>query len=745
MKKIISLLLTLVLLITLVSFSTLNASATNGVQSKINDLVAVYPTGSYFTRSGNAFDDAGCTYPAYDCEDSMSEIPSRGGLPSGRDILNMGIGNGHSCNGFVTYCFGYIFGQNWRTATVVSSPSVGDAVHMKWKSTGGNHYFIYLGEDATYYYIYHSNGDSGTTNKVLYNYALAKSKVSIQKIYHATSYDSVFNSQQTPSPTYSTFAEGMYYIKNNYDGLYLSVNGCKDAQTQNVGTWQLSFPSVNEPVEFQMNFINVNSNGAYKLRPELCVSRVINSYGNTVSSGCNVNIYDDLGETSEWWYFEKVSGGYVIRNVMNTSCAMTVESNQNVIVQTYTGSNNQIWSVQSTVAYDANGGYGAPSMQVKNYDEELILSTTHPTRDGYVFLGWSENPNSTYPAYYAGSSFTYNRNTTLYAVWAPAAYTVTFTDYNGVVLKTETVPYGGSATPPANPTSEGYTFSYWDTPYTNVTTDIVTTAVYATSSYTVTFMDWDNTVISTQTVAYGSAAIAPVPPYHSGCTFIEWDVDYSNITSDLTVTARYYSRIYEVRSQEDFDGRVCILYRVDDENISWRAAKEFCEANGGHLLTVSDENEQADIDSLNIEGVPLWLGASDEDQDGIWEWVTGEPFEYTYWLQGEPNYMDGVEMYLGTFPFEWNDFNEANANIKGFIMEIDSINTEEESCRLIGEVNGDGIVNSLDAAQVLKHDAQLITLAGEGLAAADVNGDGVVNSLDAAQILKFDAQLITEF
>ncbi|MBE6678837.1 MAG: hypothetical protein E7597_08600, partial [Ruminococcaceae bacterium] len=33
----------------------------------------------------------------------------------------------------------------------------------------------------------------------------------------------------------------------------------------------------------------------------------------------------------------------------------------------------------------------------------------------------------------------------------------------------------------------------------------------------------------------------------------------------------------------------------------------------------------------------------------------------------------------------------------------------------------------------------------EGLAVADVNGDGTVNSLDAAQILKYDAKLITEF
>ncbi len=79
-------------------------------------------------------------------------------------------------------------------------------------------------------------------------------------------------------------------------------------------------------------------------------------------------------------------------------------------------------------------------------------------------------------------------------------------------------------------------------------------------------------------------------------------------------------------------------------------------------------------------------------------------------------------------------------------ISADDLGSEDEPVTTItGDVNADGTVNSLDGAQVLKHDAELITLEGEGLAAADVNGDGTVNSLDAAQILKYDAQLITEF
>lgn len=64
---------------------------------------------------------------------------------------------------------------------------------------------------------------------------------------------------------------------------------------------------------------------------------------------------------------------------------------------------------------------------------------------------------------------------------------------------------------------------------------------------------------------------------------------------------------------------------------------------------------------------------------------------------------------------------------------------------LYGEVNGDSVVNSLDAAQILKLDAQLISLSEKALAAADVSGDGIVNSLDAAQVLKYDAELISGF
>lgn len=55
----------------------------------------------------------------------------------------------------------------------------------------------------------------------------------------------------------------------------------------------------------------------------------------------------------------------------------------------------------------------------------------------------------------------------------------------------------------------------------------------------VTFVDWDGTVLKTETVEIGKSATAPTDPVRSGYNFVGWDVDFSNVIEDLTVTAQY--------------------------------------------------------------------------------------------------------------------------------------------------------------------------------------------------------------
>lgn len=82
-----------------------------------------------------------------------------------------------------------------------------------------------------------------------------------------------------------------------------------------------------------------------------------------------------------------------------------------------------VWEKDSyTVSYDANGGTGAPSSQVKKYGETLKLRTDVPTRSGYDFLGWAESPTATSATYLAGANYSENAGITLYAVWRERNY-----------------------------------------------------------------------------------------------------------------------------------------------------------------------------------------------------------------------------------------------------------------------------------------------------------------------------------
>ncbi len=63
----------------------------------------------------------------------------------------------------------------------------------------------------------------------------------------------------------------------------------------------------------------------------------------------------------------------------------------------------------------------------------------------------------------------------------------------------------------------------------------------------------------------------------------------------------------------------------------------------------------------------------------------------------------------------------------------------------LGDINGDGFIDYLDAMTALRYDAELITLEDEQALAGDVNGDGAVDSLDAILILRYDAGLIENF
>jgi hypothetical protein len=141
------------------------------------------------------------------------------------------------------------------------------------------------------------------------------------------------------------------------------------------------------------------------------------------------------------------------------------------------------------------------------------------------------------------------------------------------------------------------------------------------------------------------------------------------------------------------------------ERINWVEAQLAASARGcgWHLATITSEAEDNFVYSLisgreeffvtGIHGP--WIGGfqrnATAEPDGEWRWVTEEDFEFTNWLDGEPNnayggppelgpgvpipnaedfaHYDGL---LGDIP-TWNDL-PVNALLSGYMLE-------RESCR----------------------------------------------------------------
>jgi hypothetical protein len=107
---------------------------------------------------------------------------------------------------------------------------------------------------------------------------------------------------------------------------------------------------------------------------------------------------------------------------------------------------------------------------LENVSVNYVNFETNPTENvGLIIQGLF--PNST-DYIYASSLLKITPNDN-----API-FTVVFKDWNDTVLKTENVSIGNSATPPTNPTRTDYTFNGWDVSFTNVTQNLIVTALY---------------------------------------------------------------------------------------------------------------------------------------------------------------------------------------------------------------------------------------------------------------------------
>jgi hypothetical protein len=96
-------------------------------------------------------------------------------------------------------------------------------------------------------------------------------------------------------------------------------------------------------------------------------------------------------------------------------------------------------------------------------------------------------------------------------------------------------------------------------------------------------------------------------------------------------------------------------YMLGDNVFTWQDARNFCQAWGGDLVEIGSVEENAALAQAMDESA--WIGANDQDEEGIFRWAGGAPVAYTAWSFNQPNNLNGTEdcTELRSIDERWSD------------------------------------------------------------------------------------------
>ena len=190
--------------------------------------------------------------------------------------------------------------------------------------------------------------------------------------------------------------------------------------------------------------------------------------------------------------------------------------------------------------------YEVDGEEYKSYELDYGASITPepaPTKEGYIFSGWSEIPE-TMPAHgiTVTGSFTVNKYKLIYKV-------------DGAEYKSYEIEYGAKITPETTPIKEGYTFSGWsEIPEAMPAHDVTITGTFSINKYKLAYIV-NGEEYKSYEIEYGATIIPETSPTKEGYTFSGWsEIPATMPAHDVTVigtfTINKYKLTYIVDGEE---------------------------------------------------------------------------------------------------------------------------------------------------------------------------------------------------
>ncbi len=436
-----------------------------------------------------------------------------------------------------------------------------------------------------------------------------------------------------------------------------------------------------------------------------------------------------------------------------------------------------VWKkIEYTIKYDANGGTGAPSSQTKYHGTDITITTEEPKgkiftvtynsnggNEGIVtktceeqFHCWKTKDGE---CFYGGDTYSLEGNATLYA------------DYVGYLIGS-----GNTAT------RDGYYFIGWyDSPNVDedgnptgkrynageaITKDLYLYAMWS-KSFTLLYGDYnlDGIVDFRDISGVNKYRLNKVDARDSGVDFrcdmdVDGDVDLDDMTimnqlrngeitqSDvpaykmkktMTVSDKT-QREYEYNESFNYDSlEITITYsngisHAINDYIIVSNYNPYSQGKQSVKISYYQYSKNIDVAVGLSNGIGGTITTSSPDGNVNFELIKKNDVNISYGSSasaGDTEYnISGIE--TGRYTVVVSQKNHATRTYDVYVGS-EQTNLDFE-LKLLGDITGDGKVNTVDVARANSHAKSVSALDGYDFSCADVTGDGKVNTVDVARM-----------
>ncbi|MBQ3196360.1 MAG: InlB B-repeat-containing protein [Clostridia bacterium] len=390
---------------------------------------------------------------------------------------------------------------------------------------------------------------------------------------------------------------------------------------------------------------------------------------------------------------------------------------------------------------------GATTETTVYIGDEVVpnLTEDEPTREFYNFVEWAADAEGT--AIADGTVVTAG-GYTAYAKWAIVEHTVTFEDYDGTVIDTQTVEHGSAAVVPAAPEREDYIFAGWVdedgtlvTDFSEITDDAVYTATYREANVSYVLEATEEWYLVNETLDHSTYELYRV---------------HENGDRDLIDKSLY--TVEALPTTDDSTYADCLGWQTLDVVFDDTAYGNVFEGSFDAFV-VPDKlilEEESPLTRESVDGARLSrysdIITDDITNDLIFNMIEGQTkqtvidefinmyFINAYTVPEDIDYevrvvnADGsayTALFVGT-----------GAKVQ---LVIEGVVYDEVQIVVKGDADGNGMVNVADIRMIADYNSDLIAIGGVYYVAADADENVLVDVADIRRIADYNSDLLDMF